>query len=127
MPADRAASFGLWLAPVDASPNPVTMTKAYGTRNMKRRKATAAARTPPPLCASRSTALSAVSMEAESARRASMTARVCCAELRRRSNRPAAAGRLVGAPPSDDSGAPSRSSCGPPTIAMSAFLTGSSM
>ena len=28
MPADRAASFGLWLAAVDARPKPVTMTKA---------------------------------------------------------------------------------------------------
>ncbi len=119
MPADRAASFGLWLAAVDASPKPVTITKAYGTRNMNSRKATAAASTPPPLCASRSTALNAVSMDAESARRASMTFRVCWAELRRRSNRPAATGRLGATPSSDDDGVPSCTTSGSPSDAMS--------
>ena len=63
--ADRAASPGSWPAAVEARPKPVHMTKAYGTKNMKRRKATAAASTPPPLWASRSTASNAVSMEAE--------------------------------------------------------------
>ena len=50
---------------------------------MKRRKATAAANTPPPVWASRSTASKAVSIEAESARRASIPARVRSARSRR--------------------------------------------
>jgi hypothetical protein len=83
IPAERAASPGSCPAAVEASPNPVTTTKAYGTKNMNRRKATAAASTPPPDWASRSTASNTVAIDAESWRRASIPALVRSARWRR--------------------------------------------
>ena len=89
---------------------------------MKRRKATAAASTPPPVWASRSTASKAVSIEAESARRASIPARVRSARSRRCCMRSltesGAGGGRAGPVGSAEAAASTRPSAGSSTAAM---------
>lgn len=71
MPNVSARSLGSARVASPRNGIPVTITKTNGIRNVKQRKARAAARTPPPVRASRSIATNAASIQRLAGRRRS--------------------------------------------------------